>query len=610
MEKLADKLLKTILLFLTIILIPTCFASAQTCDIYVATSGTDSSIRGTQSSQNGSCVCPEYTHWSGGSCVANEYEVKYCQVGDGWDASFTLCLNGDCGPGNCEYINNVADDVGFTDNYITSPGIPNSLGWVTLIPDNGRTRPVYTCYGNRFDGVSQYNGYQDTCLSLITHPNCGDYTPYPVSNPVPFYVFPNSGAGRQALYLCSTSDYDGYVDWQSDCHGNGIFADPADPIIGYSSVSPINPLSFGPGDHDFTLVHDGLTRLYRVHVPNSYNGSASFPLVFAFHGAGGNIAISISGFALLTDKSDEAGFIVVYPQGIGPFVAGHGIAGSWNADKCCPIATDNNVDDVGFVERMIEELENNFNIDENRVYATGGSNGGMMCFRLACELSDKIAAVAPCIGHDVLNNCTPVRPISVMHFHGTADSCVPYYGGQSGDCMVGYLDMLGLPPRTWNFISVPDYIDQWGAINSCLTQEITYNNGNTTCVTHRGCESNTEVILCTINGMDHRLPMISDGIDVNDAIWDFFERHPMMPLPVCGNGICERESGETQCNCPEDCLVGDVTGDGFINILDLQACVNHILGTQDWGEAAADVNCDGTVNVLDVQAIVNIILGV
>ena len=78
---------------------------------------------------------------------------------------------------------------------------------------------------------------------------------------------------------------------------------------------------------------------------------------------------------------------------------------------------------------------------------------------------------------------------------------------------------------------------------------------------------------------------------------------------LCGNGICEREPGETQCNCPEDCPAGDVNGDGLINIQDLQACVNHILGTQDWGEAA-DVNCDGVVNVLDIQEIVNAILGV
>ena len=78
---------------------------------------------------------------------------------------------------------------------------------------------------------------------------------------------------------------------------------------------------------------------------------------------------------------------------------------------------------------------------------------------------------------------------------------------------------------------------------------------------------------------------------------------------ACGNGTCERESGETQCDCPEDCPVGDLNNDGLVNIQDLQACVNHILGTQDWGDAA-DVNCDGAVNILDVQEIANIILGV
>ncbi|MEA1924864.1 MAG: PHB depolymerase family esterase [Candidatus Altiarchaeota archaeon] len=321
---------------------------------------------------------------------------------------------------------------------------------------------------------------------------------------------------------------------------NGTYAD----IIG-----------FGPGDYDFSLDHDGLTRKYIVHVPHSYDNKTPTPAVIAFHGGGGNAERSVEYFRL-NDKSDEEGFIVVYPEGTGKIVKGE-VFGSWNAGRCCPPAADNNVDDVGFIRKMIEKLDEDFSIDEGRVYATGMSNGALMSYKLACELSDKIAAIAPSGGHDSFDECNPSRPVPVMHFHGTEDPCAFYEGGECGGCMSEFLSKMGLPVKTgklWDCTSVPNYINQWKQINGCSDKtEITFQNRNATCVTYQECQDNAEVTLCTIEGMGHTWPgrttysaeacktrpngymcrlwkeavgTLSDDINANDAMWEFFKKHP------------------------------------------------------------------------------------
>lgn len=83
------------------------------------------------------------------------------------------------------------------------------------------------------------------------------------------------------------------------------------------------------------------------------------------------------------------------------------------------------VDDVGFVSDLIEDLAKNFPIDRKRVFATGISNGGMLSYRLACELSDKIAAIAPVAATGGITECKLKRPVPTLHFHGKKDSCIP-----------------------------------------------------------------------------------------------------------------------------------------------------------------------------------------
>src|SRR5262245_59516269 len=140
-----------------------------------------------------------------------------------------------------------------------------------------------------------------------------------------------------------------------------------------------------PGTFDMSMAFGGRTRTFRVHVPPSYTGRRAVPLVLDLHALGETLGLQqyLSGFA---QKSDEAGFIVVWPQGV---------SASWNGDECCGAALAQNLDDVGFLRALVGLLAAVGNIDHSRVYATGHSNGASMAHRLACEAADVFAAVAP-----------------------------------------------------------------------------------------------------------------------------------------------------------------------------------------------------------------------
>jgi polyhydroxybutyrate depolymerase len=317
-----------------------------------------------------------------------------------------------------------------------------------------------------------------------------------------------------------------------------------------------NLSEYGSGDYEFSLNHGGLTRRYLVHVPSSYNNKTSAPLILVFHGGGGNAEDSV-GYFNLNEKSNEEGFIVVYPEGTG-YMINERLFGSWNGGTCCPPAYDNNVDDIGFIKKMIDELKTNFNIDNNKIFSTGMSNGAIMSYGLACELSDTIAAIGPSgsIGH--FNECNQTRPVPVLHFHGEADPCAKYYGCEECTSCLGEIFVaLGanIKLKKTKVISVPEFINQWRTRNKCSNKTIvTYQNKNATCITYQDCDKNAEVTLCTIKELGHNWPgntefevkacdqfpngricnswknavgALSSDIIANDKLWEFFENHPM-----------------------------------------------------------------------------------
>lgn len=170
-----------------------------------------------------------------------------------------------------------------------------------------------------------------------------------------------------------------------------------------------------------SIVHDGIDREYVLYIPSSYDGSSPAPVMLNFHGFGGSASEHME-YADMRTIAESASFILVYPQGSCLDGASH-----WNA---CPIGGDNKseADDFGFIEAIITELSSTHNVDMERIYAAGYSNGGMMAYGLANHKSDLIAAVGSVSGTMLDCTGTTSHPMPVIHLHGTADEVIPYDG--------------------------------------------------------------------------------------------------------------------------------------------------------------------------------------
>lgn len=281
------------------------------------------------------------------------------------------------------------------------------------------------------------------------------------------------------------------------------------------------------GDHSRTLTVGDLKRSYLVHVPPKYDPKTPTPVVLAFHGGGANASTMVS-FSGLNEKADEAGFIVVYPNGTGRLEK----MLTFNGGNCCAYAKDNNIDDVAFTRMVLDDLAKSANIDPKRVFATGMSNGGIMSYLLASELSDRIAAIAPVGGPMGTETCKPKRPVSVIHFHGIDDDFAPFKGGQG----------RGLSGT--EFFSVNHSIQAWVNANGCDKEPTitklpdTAKDGTSiTRKTYGGGKDGSEVVLVEIEGGGHtwpgretRLRMLgksTKNISANDLMWEFFQKHPM-----------------------------------------------------------------------------------
>jgi polyhydroxybutyrate depolymerase len=266
---------------------------------------------------------------------------------------------------------------------------------------------------------------------------------------------------------------------------------------------------------EFSLIHDGLTRTYRLHTPVGYSADSLYPLVINMHGLNSN-AFEQEIYSAFNDVADSAGFIVAYPNGIDE---------TWN------ISSTSGTDDVGFISALIDTIDLQYHINLDRVYATGMSMGGFMSYRLACELADRIAAIASVTGLQAFYPCNPDRPVPVVQFHGTADQVVPYAG-------------------------VPSTISNWVNHNVCPTTPVitdlpdidTYDNSTVTVYYYGLCEESTEVILYRINGGEHTWPGASIIIGVTNQdikasyeIWNFFKKYTLQ-----GSTGITSESGDRE----------------------------------------------------------------
>jgi polyhydroxybutyrate depolymerase len=282
-----------------------------------------------------------------------------------------------------------------------------------------------------------------------------------------------------------------------------------------AQASDPNPTRItAPGTYRFHFTDQGIRRDYLVHVPAKAIGHPA-PMLLALHGGGGDMDFQAANYGIV-EKSDQAGFIAVFPNGTSRFASG--ILATWNAGTCCGRAADRKVDDVAFLKAVIDRVATQVSVDSARVFATGMSNGGLMSYRLACEAADRIRAIAPVAGTDNTVTCKPSRAVPVIHFHAKDDSHVLFNGGHGPDAVVDT-----------NFTSVPATIAKWVTLDRASPQAKTVLSvAGAKCELHAGP---APVELCVTDSGGHSWPgsqsrradkSPSQAISANDVMWDFF----------------------------------------------------------------------------------------
>ena len=258
-----------------------------------------------------------------------------------------------------------------------------------------------------------------------------------------------------------------------------------------------------------TIIHQGVNREYVLYVPDSYDGSFSVPVVLNFHGFSGD-AYQYMNEADMRRLAEAETFILIYPQGLDLDGEPH-----WNA---CPNGGDNksDIDDFGFIETLVEEVSSNYNIDLERIYAVGYSNGGMMAYGLANHKSELIAAVASVSG--AMLDCTgpTSHPMPVIHLHGTDDFDLPYNGNNYYNSVQNTLDY-------WtNFNNTnSEPIVNFDNIGEIEIEHYIYNNGN----------NSVSVEHYKYIGGDHLWFMSSfQGQNTSELVWNFLSRYDLNGL--------------------------------------------------------------------------------
>jgi len=305
------------------------------------------------------------------------------------------------------------------------------------------------------------------------------------------------------------------------------------------------------GDYNFKLQHAGRERSYIIHAPPQTAFGKPLSLIINFHGGGGN-AKGYMQYTKMNELADQEGFIVVYPNGTGEraekFL-------SWNAGNCCGYAYENNIDDVGFVNALLEDLPSKISIITNSIYATGISNGAMMVYRLASELSDKIAAFAAVAGGILIDPIRSGRAVPIMHIHSVDDPRALFQGGLG--------PRFPMSNRRVNHPNIETMLKKWIKHNDCCEQPVieativsdTFddrlsNKGPRSTGQHTATKFTFKqslginVVLWKLTGaghvwpgglanyLEHFLGASTSVIDANKEIWVFFSRYSLPTMTI------------------------------------------------------------------------------
>ena len=240
------------------------------------------------------------------------------------------------------------------------------------------------------------------------------------------------------------------------------------------------------------LAVNGITREYIIYVPENYNVTTAFPLLLSFHGLTSNMEFNYS-YTNFDELAERENFIVVHPNGI---------SNTWTVSA-------NDDTDIDFIVSLLNQLEEDYNIESNRIYSTGMSMGGFFSFSLACRLSDRIAAVASVTGsmyQPAINNCSPVKPMPILQIHGTEDGIVQY------SRVSGLLDFWTSHNNT-DALPIISNIPDSDTGDGSTVERYEYLNG----------DNDVEVQHLKITGGGHEWPGFQGNMDINasEEVWSF-----------------------------------------------------------------------------------------
>jgi polyhydroxybutyrate depolymerase len=269
------------------------------------------------------------------------------------------------------------------------------------------------------------------------------------------------------------------------------------------------------------LVVGGLTRWYRVHLPVGYDSTKRYPAVIVLHGAAANYTLmeKVSG---MSDLADAEQFVVIYPNGTAKVTESFA---SWNGGDCCGYAFKKKVDDIGFLDKLISEIEREYAIDPTKMYIAGFSNGGMLAYAAAARLQDKVAAMGIVEGSMSGKEQRPTKPMPVVIFHGTEDKHVPYQGGK------GKYAKFGNPV---NDKPVHFAVQFWCNVNHCKPTPVETVQQDVIKDEYKTADGKPAVILYTIVGGGHAWAggersrpwgaKPPKSIDATKEMWKFFSQ--------------------------------------------------------------------------------------
>lgn len=279
----------------------------------------------------------------------------------------------------------------------------------------------------------------------------------------------------------------------------------------------------GPNFQSLKLSHQGRIRDYLLYTPPSYNPNIPTPVVFGFHG-GTSSNVRFARTTNFQGLANEKGFLVVLPNAINK---------NWNDGRG---TVNQEIDDIGYVTALIEEVKRLRKVDARRVYVTGISNGAFLVQRLACERAELIAAFSSIAGSmptPIRAKCNPAKPVSIMMINSPDDRFVPWEGGE------------GRRGKGGSILSIMDTFDFWRQFNGCkassketLIDKVPGDKTRLHVSEFNNCRSNSAVVLYRIERGGHTWPggadqpawlvgATSQEMNATTASWTFFQKHAL-----------------------------------------------------------------------------------